>query len=65
MNQGKGQLNQNNFTPFGGGQRLCPGYHLAKMEIAVILHHFITSFRYIVLIHLSPLVINNRTTNLP
>ncbi|THU71062.1 hypothetical protein C4D60_Mb08t31570 [Musa balbisiana] len=45
--EGKGQLNQNNFTPFGGGQRLCPGYHLAKMEIAVILHHFITSFSWV------------------
>ncbi|KAJ8490784.1 hypothetical protein OPV22_012505 [Ensete ventricosum] len=45
--EGKGQLNQNNFTPFGGGQRLCPGYHLAKMEIAVILHHFITGFSWV------------------
>ncbi|WOL11731.1 3-epi-6-deoxocathasterone 23-monooxygenase-like [Canna indica] len=41
----KGGINQSTFTPFGGGQRLCPGYVLAKVEISIFLHHFLTSFR--------------------
>jgi len=34
------------FTPFGGGGRLCPGYHLAKLELALFLHIFVTRFRW-------------------
>ncbi|OUZ99079.1 Cytochrome P450 [Macleaya cordata] len=37
-------MNNNVFTPFGGGPRLCPGYELARVEISVFLHHFITCF---------------------
>jgi len=37
----------NVFTPFGGGQRLCPGYELARVELSVFLHHLVTRFRYL------------------
>jgi ent-kaurenoic acid hydroxylase len=33
------------FLPFGIGTRLCPGNDLAKMEIAVFLHHFILNYK--------------------
>uniref|UniRef100_A0A6N2MC13 22alpha-hydroxysteroid 23-monooxygenase n=1 Tax=Salix viminalis TaxID=40686 RepID=A0A6N2MC13_SALVM len=33
------------FTPFGGGQRLCPGLDLARLEASIFLHHFVTQFR--------------------
>lgn len=34
------------FTPFGGGSRLCTGVELAKLEIAVFLHHLVLSYRW-------------------
>jgi cytochrome P450 len=34
------------FTPFGGGARLCPGFHIAKLEISLFLHIFLTKFRW-------------------
>ncbi|XP_022956333.1 3-epi-6-deoxocathasterone 23-monooxygenase [Cucurbita moschata] len=36
-----------NFTPFGGGQRLCPGLELARLETSIFLHHFVTEFRWV------------------
>ncbi|KAJ6325114.1 hypothetical protein OIU76_012239 [Salix suchowensis] len=36
----------NVFTPFGGGQRLCPGYELARVELSVFLHHIVTRFSW-------------------
>ncbi|RYR40467.1 hypothetical protein Ahy_A09g046222 [Arachis hypogaea] len=39
------ELNNCNFTPFGGGQRLCPGLELARLEAFIFLHHFVTQFR--------------------
>ncbi|KAF8388826.1 hypothetical protein HHK36_025506 [Tetracentron sinense] len=36
-----------NFTPFGGGQRLCPGLDLARLETSIFLHHFVTQFRWV------------------
>ncbi|XP_075517544.1 ent-kaurenoic acid oxidase 2-like [Primulina tabacum] len=33
-----------NFLPFGAGSRLCPGNKLAKLEIAVFLHHFLLNY---------------------
>ncbi|PWZ16377.1 Cytochrome P450 90D2 [Zea mays] len=33
------------FTPFGGGQRLCPGLDLARLEASIFLHHLVTNFR--------------------
>ncbi|KAF3450617.1 hypothetical protein FNV43_RR06706 [Rhamnella rubrinervis] len=35
------------FTPFGGGQRLCPGLDLARLEASIFLHHFVTQFRWV------------------
>ncbi|GMH19086.1 hypothetical protein Nepgr_020927 [Nepenthes gracilis] len=34
------------FTPFGGGQRLCPGYEIARVSISVFLHHLVTQFSW-------------------
>nr|ADR78280.1 CYP720B8 [Picea sitchensis] len=34
------------YIPFGAGARLCPGYHLAKLELALFFHIFITRFRW-------------------
>lgn len=34
------------FTPFGGGQRLCPGLELARLEISIFLHHLVTTYRW-------------------
>ncbi|CDP18448.1 unnamed protein product [Coffea canephora] len=33
------------FAPFGGGARFCPGAELARLQIALFLHYFITTFR--------------------
>ncbi|GMJ11855.1 ENT-KAURENOIC ACID OXYDASE 1, cytochrome P450, family 88, subfamily A, polypeptide 3 [Hibiscus trionum] len=35
----------NTFLPFGAGSRLCPGNDLAKLEIAIFLHHFLLNYR--------------------
>ncbi|XP_058085868.1 3-epi-6-deoxocathasterone 23-monooxygenase CYP90C1 isoform X5 [Magnolia sinica] len=45
--QGKEASISNNFTPFGGGQRLCPGLELARLEVSIFLHHFITRHRWV------------------
>ncbi|GAV72204.1 p450 domain-containing protein [Cephalotus follicularis] len=37
----------NNFTPFGGGQRLCPGLELTRLEMSIFLHHLVTTYRWI------------------
>ncbi|WCJ24936.1 Cytochrome P450 superfamily protein [Euphorbia peplus] len=42
----RGGANNNNFTPFGGGQRLCPGLELSKLEISIFLHHLLTTYRW-------------------
>ncbi|KAI4355521.1 hypothetical protein L6164_004284 [Bauhinia variegata] len=39
-------VSSSNFTPFGGGQRLCPGLDLARLEASIFLHHFVTQFRW-------------------
>lgn len=36
----------NNFMPFGGGPRLCAGSELAKLEMAVFLHHLVLSYHW-------------------
>ncbi|KMT09034.1 hypothetical protein BVRB_6g137400 [Beta vulgaris subsp. vulgaris] len=35
-----------NFMPFGGGQRLCPGSELAKLEMAIFIHHLVLKFQW-------------------
>ncbi|XP_064983201.1 cytochrome P450 90D2 isoform X4 [Musa acuminata AAA Group] len=34
------------FTPFGGGQRLCPGLDLSRLEASIFLHHLVTNFTW-------------------
>ncbi|XP_021908299.1 3-epi-6-deoxocathasterone 23-monooxygenase [Carica papaya] len=43
----EGAVNNSRFTPFGGGQRLCPGLELSKLEISIFLHHFVTTYRWV------------------
>ncbi|KAE8688543.1 3-epi-6-deoxocathasterone 23-monooxygenase [Hibiscus syriacus] len=45
--QEKDIISSYNFTPFGGGQRLCPGLDLARLESSIFLHHFVTNFRWV------------------
>ncbi|KAK9265936.1 hypothetical protein L1049_003460 [Liquidambar formosana] len=40
-------INSNSFTPFGGGQRLCPGLELSRLEISIFLHHLVTTYRWV------------------
>uniref|UniRef100_A0A453GUI0 Steroid (22S)-hydroxylase n=1 Tax=Aegilops tauschii subsp. strangulata TaxID=200361 RepID=A0A453GUI0_AEGTS len=35
-----------NFMPYGGGTRLCAGSELAKLEVAIFLHHLVLNFRW-------------------
>ncbi|KAK9670157.1 hypothetical protein RND81_13G181900 [Saponaria officinalis] len=41
-----GIASSNAFTPFGGGQRLCPGLELARLEISIFLHLLVTTYRW-------------------
>ncbi|KAL1192324.1 Abietadienol/abietadienal oxidase [Cardamine amara subsp. amara] len=34
------------YCPFGGGTRFCPGAELARLQIALFLHYFITTYRW-------------------
>nr|ASW22753.1 3-epi-6-deoxocathasterone 23-monooxygenase [Eschenbachia blinii] len=40
-------VNSSKFTPFGGGQRLCPGLEFSRLEISIFLHHFITTYTWV------------------
>ncbi|KAL2497708.1 3-epi-6-deoxocathasterone 23-monooxygenase [Abeliophyllum distichum] len=40
-------VSSNTFTPFGGGQRLCPGLELSRLEISIFLHHLVTTCRWV------------------
>ncbi|KAJ9145697.1 hypothetical protein P3X46_028050 [Hevea brasiliensis] len=34
------------YSPFGGGGRFCPGAELARLQIALFLHYFLTTYRW-------------------
>lgn len=36
----------NNFMPFGGGPRLCTGSELAKLEMAIFIHHLVLNYQW-------------------
>ncbi|XVF15750.1 hypothetical protein REPUB_Repub09cG0182800 [Reevesia pubescens] len=36
----------NHFMPFGGGPRLCAGSELAKLEMAVFIHHLVLNYQW-------------------
>ncbi|KAB1201939.1 3-epi-6-deoxocathasterone 23-monooxygenase [Morella rubra] len=40
-------VNNNCFIPFGGGQRLCPGLELSRLELSIFLHHLVTTYRWV------------------
>nr|ATG29953.1 CYP720B26 [Taxus chinensis] len=46
QNEGQETLEEPCYMPFGRGGRLCPGLHLARFEIALFLHNFVTKFRW-------------------
>lgn len=48
--------NTSNYTPFGGGPRLCAGSELAKLEMAVFLHHMLLNYRWELAVPDQPLV---------
>ncbi|KOM45197.1 hypothetical protein LR48_Vigan06g050300 [Vigna angularis] len=37
----------NSFAPFGGGNRLCPGLELSRLELSIFLHHLVTTYRWV------------------
>ncbi|KAA8547360.1 hypothetical protein F0562_003776 [Nyssa sinensis] len=39
-------MTSNNFMPFGGGLRLCAGSELAKLEMAVFIHHLVLNYHW-------------------
>ncbi|VAI08013.1 unnamed protein product [Triticum turgidum subsp. durum] len=41
-----GVAQNSNFMPYGGGTRLCAGSELAKLEMAIFLHHLVLNFRW-------------------
>ncbi|KAH6825492.1 Cytochrome P450 superfamily protein [Perilla frutescens var. hirtella] len=43
---GGGSAPASNLMPFGGGPRLCAGSELAKLEMAVFIHHLVLNFSF-------------------
>ncbi|KAF3325137.1 cytochrome P450 90B1-like protein [Carex littledalei] len=47
--------NTADMMPFGGGNRLCPGTGLVKLQLAVFLHHLVLNYRWELVKHDEPL----------
>ncbi|KAJ0440051.1 putative cytochrome P450 [Helianthus annuus] len=43
---GASPTSANNFMPFGGGPRLCTGSELAKLEMAIFIHHLVLKYEW-------------------
>lgn len=37
---------KNGYSPFGGGQRLCPGMEMSRLELCIFLHHLVTTYTW-------------------
>ncbi|XP_031255013.1 cytochrome P450 90B1-like [Pistacia vera] len=46
QNSGSSGATNNYFMPFGGGPRLCAGSELAKLEMAVFIHHLVLNYHW-------------------
>ncbi|KAK1284240.1 hypothetical protein QJS10_CPB21g01614 [Acorus calamus] len=44
------------YVPFGGGQRVCPGSHFARVSLSLIIHHLVMNFRWSMLVPGEPVV---------
>ncbi|KAE8677567.1 defensin-like protein [Hibiscus syriacus] len=40
------KLKAGGFLPFGAGSNTCPGADLAKLEISILLHHFLLNYKF-------------------
>ncbi|CAK9152418.1 unnamed protein product [Ilex paraguariensis] len=43
---GASMTSSNNFMPFGGGPRFCAGSELAKLEMALFIHHLVLKYHW-------------------
>ncbi|KAK1315008.1 hypothetical protein QJS10_CPA06g00181 [Acorus calamus] len=43
------------YVPFGAGQRMCPGSEFSKVEVLLIVHHFVLNYRFSEMIPDEPL----------
>ncbi|PQM36218.1 cytochrome P450 716B1-like [Prunus yedoensis var. nudiflora] len=43
------------YIPFGAGPRICPGLEFARVEVLLIIHHFITNYTWTPIIKNEPI----------